>query len=182
MSEQREIADQIKRLLHDAGRHPVRFGLVVDIDAATHTVKVELQPEGDIIDFVRYVGPGIVLGNWRAGYLPALNAEVLLLATDPECGNFVAVGGLFNGVDQPPSDFAAGTVLLEHSNGNSIILDTDGTIYLGGKSGAAGVVRKTDLQAVIDYINQTIVPALSAIVGAVPSCSSASASRIVEAT
>ncbi len=155
MSEQREIADQIKRLLHDASRHPVRFGLVVDIDAATHTVKVELQPEGDIIDFVRYVGPGIVLGNWRAGYLPALNAEVLLLATDPECGNFVAVGGLFNGVDQPPSDFAAGTVLLEHSNGTQLLLDTDGMIYIGGKSGAQPVMLQ---QWITDTFNSHTHP------------------------
>jgi hypothetical protein len=149
----REAADQIKRLFASPERHVVRFGLVKDIDVTGHWVKVELEPEGDVTDWIRYLGLGLALGNWQAAYLPALETEVLLLATDPDCSSYVAIGGFYNGVDLPPTDFAAGTLLLEHSGGNSLLLDTDGTIYLGAKSGATGVVRKPDLQAVIDDLN-----------------------------
>lgn len=156
----RNWADAIKRIVDDPARHAIRFGTVDSVDTKLGLVRVVIQPEGIVTDYIRYVGLGIPIGNWRAMQLPAVDTEVLLLATDPDCYNYIAVAGLYNLVDTPPTDYTAGTILIEHTNGNQLLLDTDGTIYLGGKSGSSGIARKSDLQAVVDYINNTLLPAI----------------------
>jgi hypothetical protein len=141
--------DQLSRLhemFGDYSRHPVRFGTVVDVDTTNGLVKVEIEPEGESTDFIKYVGLGAAFGPWQALLLPPNGAEVLLLAADPDCRTYVAVGTVYtlnDGPSTPPTGYAAGQVLLQHrSSGNQLLLDADGTIYLGAKSGAQPVVMQ----------------------------------------
>jgi hypothetical protein len=157
-SEARMVADAIKRMVSDPQRHPARFGLVEDVDKAGF-VKVEIQPEGDLTDFIRYVGLGMSMGPWRGLWLPPKGAEVLLLSTDPDAKSYIALGSCYNGEDLAPEAYDEGSILFEHESGSKLLLDADGTIYLGGKDGAEEVVLKSWIEskfnALVSHINTT---------------------------
>ncbi|MBO9542710.1 hypothetical protein J7643_19145 [bacterium] len=152
----RVAADAIKMALLNPERHPVRSGLVKNVDKAGGLIMVEILPDGGVTNWIRYLGLGISFGKWRASYLPPLETEVLLLATDPDCFSYIALGGLYNGVDIPPDDYAADTVLLEHADGNKLLLDADGTIYLGGKDDAQAVVMKSWIEDTFNALIQSL--------------------------
>lgn len=142
----RQEADAIKALLTDGQRHGTRLGLIKDVKAKTGYVRVEIQPEEAMTDWIRYVGLGLSLGSWVASAPPAKEMEVLLLATDVDSGGYVAIGGLFNEVDAPPTEAAEKTILLKHPvSGNLLLLDDDGTIYLGAKTSAKACVLESFL-------------------------------------
>jgi hypothetical protein len=147
MQHERELADALKRLGRgDDDRHVVRFGVVKDVDPKYGLVKVDLHPEGTLTDFIRYVGPGVAFGQWKGIYLPALETEVLLLATDPDCRSYIAIGGLYNQTDNPPQSpaYVAESIVFEHAaSGNRLTLDNDGTIYLGSKAGSQALVQQS---------------------------------------
>ena len=142
----RDIANLMKQMMMDPCRHPVQHGVVVDVDPEAGLVKVRLEPSEDpeiITDFIRYVGPGIAHGKWRGIYLPENETEVLLLAADPDCKGYIAIGGLYNDEDLPPSGYEPGAMLWQHEDtGNKVLLDTDGMVYVGDKDGSHPLVQQ----------------------------------------
>jgi phage baseplate assembly protein gpV len=147
MQPERELADHLKRLGRgEDDRHAVRYGVVKDVDPKLGLVKVEIHPEGTLTDFIRYTGPGIAFGKWKGIYLPAKETEVLLLATDPDCRGYIAIGGLYNADDLPPQSpaYDPESLVFEHAGtGNRLTLDNDGLIYLGVKAGSRAIVLDT---------------------------------------
>lgn len=149
----RQTADRLKQMLMDPVRHPIRFGVVIDRDLDAGLVKVNVMPEEDPTDFIRYVGMGITLGKWRGLYLPPLDTEVMLVAVDPECSTYIATGGLYNGVDTPPTGYEDGEILWAHEDGNRFVMGSDGILYLGGKQSAESVIMKTFID---DHFNPLV--------------------------
>lgn len=153
----REIANVIKQLMMDPSRHPVQYGVVVDVDEETGLVKCRLEPSEDpeiFTDFIRYLGPGIAFGKWKGIYLPENGTEVLLLAADPDCKGYIAIGGLYNDEDLPPEGYKQGTILWQHTEtGNKFLMDDDGMIYVGDKEGALRIVFDTWIE---NYFNPLV--------------------------
>jgi hypothetical protein len=143
----RELWDATKEAIDDPARFPIRFGVVNDVDPAGF-VKVEIQPEGDLTDWLPFSALGIGMGPWRARVLPPVGTEVKLEAKDPEHAGYTAYGLDWNPQGNPGgeaaiTDYAPGTVLLEHTSGARLLLDANGMIYLGGKDGALPLVLQS---------------------------------------
>lgn len=140
----RHVADAMKRRMDDPARHSIRFGLVKDADHAKGLIKVEIQPEGDLTNWIRYSGPEtIALGKWKASWLPPNDAEVMLLALDPDCSTYQAILTVNNEEDLPPEGSGPDRVLWVHEGGNKVLLDDDGMVYVGDKTGAHPLMMKT---------------------------------------
>ncbi len=188
---------------------PLHEGEIESYDPSTHGAVIRLLPEGLLIGpvtlhtaWVSKGGAGMQIG-WEKGM------QVTVLFMDRNRKQLYALPGRFNSVETPPTtDIQDGEFWLVHSsNGTYIRLvgpnaaqGSTNSLQLGGDTAieavspkvalgdlvanltsSNGVVRESDLAAVVDYINNTLVPALSAVVGAVPPCPAATASSVVEA-
>lgn len=166
MLDARRQADAIKALQPNNTRHAVGFGTIESVDVATGSVKVKIQPLGYLSSPMRYLGFGMTTGSWVAYYPPAKGMEVLLLATDVDCSAYVAIGGLFNQINPPPTGAPEGTVLFEHpATGNKVFLAADGKVFLGDNSGAQPFVLASLLTKYDDLVAKynTLVAYLSAM-------------------
>lgn len=188
---------------------PLHEGEIDSYDNTTHAAMIRLLPEDLIIGpvtlhtaWVSKGGAGMQIG-WEKGM------QVTVLFMDRDRKNMYALPGRFNSIETPPTtNIQDGEFWLVHSsNGTYVRLvgpnaaqGSTNSLQLGGASAIEavspkvalgdlvanltsnnGVVRESDLSAVVNYINNTLVPALSAVVGAVPPCPAATASSVVEA-
>lgn len=183
-------------------------GEIEKYDVSTHAATIRLLPEGVIIGpvtlhtgWVSTGGAGMQIG-WEKGM------QVTVLFMDRDRKSMYALPGRFNTVEKPPSeDVQDGEFWLVHSStgtyvrlvGPNAAQGSTNSLQLGGANAIEavspkvalgdlvanltsnnGAVRQSDLSAVVNYINNTLVPALSAVVGPVPLCPAATASSVVE--
>lgn len=130
--------------------HPVREGRVVDVDVDNRLIRVELLPEGVPLPWMKCRPLVLTLGAWTGYVMPAKDTLVLLVAKDPDAKAYRYLCPLDDDDEQPPTGYAAGQVLFQHQNGNKILLDADGMVYVGDKDGAEALVLQSWITSVFN--------------------------------
>jgi phage baseplate assembly protein gpV len=167
----RAAVDALKRHMGDNSRHPVRRAMVTDVSVSDGLVKVSIEPESDLTGWIPYVGPGMAFGKWQVAMFPAVDTEVVVVATDPDCSNFICLGGIYNTEDTPPASTAEGTILFQHKDtGNKFVFNADGTFVIGDDTAVAlaNVHLKEWGAALVSALNTQMALIIAHTHGAVP--------------
>jgi phage baseplate assembly protein gpV len=123
--------------------HGLREGVIVDVDVSNKLVRVELRPEGVQLPWMPCRPIALTLGAWTGYAMPANGTTVLLMAKDPDAKAYRYLGPIDDDQDLPAGNYAAGQVAFQHQNGNGLILDADGMVYIGSKAGSQALVQQS---------------------------------------
>lgn len=155
---------------------PIKRGEVVSFDADNYTVVVRLLPygvnTGDIPLYTPWAGTPGTKSGLRGG--PAAGTTVLVLALDPGGAELVAMATSYSGKNEGPAT-AEGEYHVAINPETYVKMDLEENTKIGGgatvqaiaprvelksSSGALadgdGIVRKEDLQAVVDSVNALV--------------------------
>lgn len=110
-----------------------RWGIVQSTNGMQ--VKVLLQPEGVLTDWLPIVSP--MVGNgWGLCHLPPVGTPVLCAPDAGDHTSLVVLGSTWNTANQPPAN-PAGEMWLVHSSGSSVKLTNNGQVAVADASGAS---------------------------------------------
>lgn len=120
--------------------HPVREAVVVDVDPDKKAIKVELMPEGAVLPWMKCKPFALTMGAWTGYAMPKNGQTVLLLTKDPvaRAYRFLCV---VDDQDEQAVPYTPGQIVFTHTNGNQLLMDADGTVYIGKKDGAEGLLQ-----------------------------------------
>lgn len=143
-----------------------RMGEIKSYDPAAGTVTVHLKPgdqeTGDIPFMTPWAGNG-----WGQAAGPTVGMPVLVLSLDADQEHMMAMSGYYNDVFKAPAP-KPGEWWVSHEKLQYVKLLNDGRTVIGSKESIDlsttedplndddSIVRKKDLQRVIDYINGTL--------------------------
>lgn len=113
-----------------AGASPARIGLVTSYDPATHSVKVEVQPEGVESGWMPIQTMQIGAG-WGVYAAPSQGDQAVVMFIEGDAEACVCIGFLPSDVDRPPN-VPAGEIHLVHKAGAYLKLLSDGSIASNG--------------------------------------------------
>lgn len=142
----------------------IALGVVNSVRESDRRVRVNILPGLELTNWLRvyYLNAG---SNFQSGQMPDINSEVVLmfLGGDPNSA-FVLSGGFVQNSDNPPALTDSAGVLISDKFGNQIYTDSRGVnvistnINLGttGLGSSNGIVRQSDLQAVVTVLNNLI--------------------------
>lgn len=143
------------------------YGEVSKYDPVKHTVRVR-RKVGDQTEEIPLDLPLLTPGATKnGGVLVGLEvgAPVLLLSMGLSGRPDYAISGGFTDTwGPPPKGLRESEIWLVHRSGMGIRLTSDGQVWIGAYDARLSeddaVVRRKDLQAVVDWINNTLLPAI----------------------
>jgi uncharacterized protein involved in type VI secretion and phage assembly len=116
-----------------------RWATVESVDAVNHVVKVTMQPEGVLTDWIPLVT--LTTGNgWGGVFIPKPGQQVLTIFENGDGGNPVVLGAAYSAQNKPPKPAAAiggdgvtpvaGEFIWTHEKGAVLRFADDGSIYM----------------------------------------------------
>lgn len=118
-----------------ARRAPLRHGTIDGYDPASHAVRVALQPDGTLTDWLplktAWAGNG-----WGLFLAPSIGDAVELAFQEAD-GGVASVGWRFFNLAARPLPVASGEAWLVHKSGASLKLTNDGHLTLADGHGAS---------------------------------------------
>lgn len=139
-----------------------RFGIVAEVDAPTHRVRVRLPDQGDLVTHWLTV-PGRTAMKDRHYGLPAVGSQVALL-TDRHCEEGVCLGAVYSDPDPIPDGadaeqfgtwFEDGSIIRYHKGEHGLLVDLSacqGALTIKCQSAR---IEATDLTAQVTTLNAT---------------------------
>ena len=109
-------------------------GTVTSYDPATHTAKVQLQPEGTLTGWMPILSLAVGAG-FGIQVAPHIGQACLVHPHDQNIEAGVILGFFFNDVETPIS-VQEGEIVIKHESGSGLSLLNDGSAVLTNKNGA----------------------------------------------
>ena len=120
----------------DAGAPVMRWGVVQSVDTGSMTVKVTLQPENVLTDWLPIVSP--MSGNgWGMIHPPSVGTQVVCIPDTGDSESYVILGSTWSTQGMPPSGAETGEFWLVHSSGSAVKLTNDGHVTITDAGGCA---------------------------------------------
>ncbi len=107
-----------------------RFGTISSFNAADHTARVLLQPEGTVTGWLPVLSPWTGVG-WGIVCPLAAGDQVFVLPHEGDAEHGVIVGRAFSSRCPPPQS-AEGELWIVHPSGSCLKLKGDGTVSVSG--------------------------------------------------
>jgi phage baseplate assembly protein gpV len=129
-----------------ADRAVTRIGTVSGYDPSTYAVKVTLQPDGTLTDWLPLASVAVGSG-WGVYFAPAIGVacKVLFQEDDPGVG---VVSGFFFNDEETPLSVPSGEFWIVHQSGASVKLTNDGTIAIDSGAGASVKLKGSQITSV----------------------------------
>jgi phage gp45-like len=116
-----------------------RIGVVTSVDAATSTVRVQIQPEGVLTGWLPIASPWVGNG-WGLVCPPGVGDQVLVIAQEGSSEHGIIIGRIWSSA-APPPEAQVGELWLMHKSGSYIKLLNNGSIV----SSAANWTHQGDM-------------------------------------
>ena len=117
-----------------AGQANTRHGTVDGYDPANHAVRVKLQPDGTLTDWMPLKSAWIGNG-WGMYFAPSIGDAVEVNFQEAD-GGVGSVGWRFFNDSERPLSVPTGEAWLVHASGASVKLTADGSLKLDSGAGA----------------------------------------------